>query len=87
MSVSDLNLKHVHLSRKLKRDLQAELTEASFPGAALSVVAAIVMLGLIFAELNSFLTVQAGYVLFRKFPSVPLQCLRRLDLSRFNIRD
>ena len=46
--------------RKLKRDLQAELTEASIPGAALSVVAAVVMLGLIFAELNSFLTVSAG---------------------------
>ena len=46
--------------RKLKRDLQAELTEASIPGAALSVVAAVVMLGLIFAELNSFLTISAG---------------------------
>jgi hypothetical protein len=42
---------------KLKRDLQQELTEASLPGAALSVVAAIVMIGLVIAELNSYLTI------------------------------
>ena len=54
------SLKSIDFYRKLKRDLQSELTEASIPGAALSVVAAIVMLGLIFAELNSFLTVTAG---------------------------
>ncbi len=54
--------------RKLKRDLQAELTEASIPGAALSVVAAVVMLGLIFAELNSFLTIASGASLWKQSP-------------------
>jgi len=52
------SIKSVDFYRKLKRDLQAELTETSIPGAALSVIAAIVMLGLIFAELNSFLAIQ-----------------------------
>jgi len=51
------SLKSVDFYRKLKKDLQQELTEASLPGAALSVVAAVVMLGLIFAEFNSYLTV------------------------------
>ena len=51
---------NINVVRKLKRDLQAELTEASFPGAALSIVATVVMLGLIFAEFNSFLSVQEG---------------------------
>jgi hypothetical protein len=37
--------------------LQNELTEASAPGAILSAVAAIVMIGLIFAELQAYVAV------------------------------
>jgi hypothetical protein len=47
-------------NRKLKRDLQAELTEASFTGATLSIIVTVVMFALIFAEFNSFLTVNEG---------------------------
>lgn len=43
-------LKSVDFYRKLKRDLQQELTEASIAGAALSVCAAIFMIGLVIAE-------------------------------------
>ena len=43
-------LKSVDFYRKLKRDLQQELTEASIAGAALSVCAAIFMICLVIAE-------------------------------------
>jgi hypothetical protein len=46
--------------RKLKRDLQSELTETSISGAALSIVATIVMFGLVVAEFNSYLTTTVG---------------------------
>lgn len=46
--------------RKLKRDLQSELTETSISGAALSIVATIVMFGLVIAEFNSYLTTTVG---------------------------
>mmetsp|Transcript_56784 Transcript_56784/g.133047 ORF Transcript_56784/g.133047 Transcript_56784/m.133047 type:complete len:475 (-) Transcript_56784:90-1514(-) len=48
-------IKSVDFYRKLKKDLQQELTEASITGAALSLVAAVVMIGLIVAEFSSFL--------------------------------
>lgn len=51
------SLKSVDFYRKLKKDLQQELTEASLPGATLSLVAALLMLGLVVAELNSYMTV------------------------------
>jgi len=50
-------LKSVDFYRKLKKDLQQELTEASVSGAALSVIAAIFMIALTFAEFNSYMTV------------------------------
>jgi thiol-disulfide isomerase/thioredoxin len=50
------SLKSVDFYRKLKRDLQSELTETSISGAALSIVATIVMFGLVVAEFNSYLT-------------------------------
>ena len=50
-------LKAVDFYRKLKRDLQQELTEASIAGAALSICAAIFMIGLVIAEFSSYLSV------------------------------
>eukprot|EP00290_Baffinella_frigidus_P009705 CAMPEP_0180131924 /NCGR_PEP_ID=MMETSP0986-20121125/8695_1 /TAXON_ID=697907 /ORGANISM="non described non described, Strain CCMP2293" /LENGTH=472 /DNA_ID=CAMNT_0022071865 /DNA_START=19 /DNA_END=1437 /DNA_ORIENTATION=+ len=50
-------LKSVDFYRKLKRDLQQELTEASIAGAALSVLAAVFMIGLVIAEFNAYLSV------------------------------
>jgi len=52
-------LKSVDFYRKLKRDLQQELTEASVSGAALSIIAAVIMIGLVAAELTAYLTVQS----------------------------
>jgi len=49
-------LKSVDFYRKLKKDLQQELTEASAIGAGLSLMAALVMLFLIFAEFSTYLT-------------------------------
>jgi len=53
------SLKSVDFYRKLKKDLQQELTEASLPGATLSVVATVVMLGLFIAEFNNYMTVSS----------------------------
>jgi hypothetical protein len=55
-----LFLTGILLCRKLKRDLQSELTETSLTGAALSVVAALVMVGLVVAEFNSYMTTTVG---------------------------
>mmetsp|Transcript_64260 Transcript_64260/g.94085 ORF Transcript_64260/g.94085 Transcript_64260/m.94085 type:complete len:477 (-) Transcript_64260:454-1884(-) len=52
-----VGLKSVDFYRKLKRDLQSELTEASIAGAALSVVAALFMIGLVIAEFSAYLSV------------------------------
>ena len=40
------------MSRKLKKDLLHELTDSSTSGIALSVVAAVIMIGLVVAELR-----------------------------------
>eukprot|EP00287_Rhodomonas_sp_CCMP768_P004389 CAMPEP_0196740402 /NCGR_PEP_ID=MMETSP1091-20130531/31598_1 /TAXON_ID=302021 /ORGANISM="Rhodomonas sp., Strain CCMP768" /LENGTH=474 /DNA_ID=CAMNT_0042085543 /DNA_START=59 /DNA_END=1483 /DNA_ORIENTATION=+ len=48
-------IKSVDFYRKLKKDLQQELTEASLSGAILSLVAAVVVMGLVVAEFSSFL--------------------------------
>ena len=50
-------LKSVDFYRKLKRDLQQELTEASIAGAALSICAAIFMVLLVVAEFSAYLSV------------------------------
>merc|ERR1712216_605986 len=50
-------LKSVDFYRKLKRDLQQELTEASIAGAALSVCAALFMIGLVIAEFSAYMSV------------------------------
>ena len=50
-------LKSVDFYRKLKRDLQQELTEASIAGAALSICAAIFMICLVVAEFSAYLSV------------------------------
>jgi len=43
--------------RKLKKDLLHELTDSSTSGVALSVVAALVMIGLVVAELSAYMTI------------------------------
>ena len=50
-------LKSVDFYRKLKKDLEQELTEASFTSACLSVLAALCMLFLVIAEFSAYMHV------------------------------
>ena len=63
----------IDFGRKLKRDLQSELTETSIVGASLSVLAALVMLGLVVAEFNSYMTTTVGIPssFYRGKPRIP----------------